>query len=115
VECTIKGRNIIEQLDMIKAWQYSLGKSSLIFSFQQDKKYMAPVVNSIDFKQVFKGISQFIIVFNCKPFKYAVDNALISITSGSGTNILNSGSIYSRPVIKVYGGGGVDISITGRK
>jgi len=111
VECSIKGDNIVEQLDVIKAWLYSSGESSLIFSFQQDKKYMAQVVNSIDFKQVFKVISQFVIVFNCRPFKYAVDNAPITIPSGSGTTILNPGSIASRPVIKVYGSGDVDLYI----
>lgn len=111
VECAIKGDHIVEQLDMIKAWLYSSEESDLIFSFQPDKKYLAQVVNSIDYKQVFKVVSQFVIVFNCRPFKYAVDNDLITISSGSGTTILNPGSIASRPVIKVYGSGGVDVYI----
>lgn len=111
VECSIKGDNIVEQLDMIKAWLFPPGESDLIFSFQPDKKYLAQVVNSIDFKQVFRVVSQFVIVFNCRPFKYAVDNDPITITSSSGTTIQNPGSIASRPVIKVYGSGDVDLYI----
>lgn len=112
MECTIKGNNIMEQVDMIKTWLYQAGESDLIFSFQSDKKYMAQVVNSIDFMQAFKVISQFVIVFNCRPFKYAVDNAPIIISSSEAT-ILNPGSVASRPVVKVYGSGDVDLGING--
>lgn len=102
VECTVKGENVFNKLDEVKAWLYSTGESDLIFSFQQDKKYIAQVVNSIDFRQVYKIASQFVIIFNCRPFKYAVDNTPISITTSTETSITNQGTLPSKPVIKVY-------------
>lgn len=102
VECTIKGANIMERLDAIKAWLLSAGESDLIFSFHQDKKYKAQVVNAIDFKQGYKITSKFVIVFNCRPFKYAVNSGIITISTGAGTTLVNHGTVVSRPIIKVY-------------
>ncbi len=102
VECSIKDLNVSEKIDEIKAWLFSAGESDLIFSFQSNKKYKAQVVNAIDFKQTLKITSGFVIVFNCRPFKYAVNNSPIVITSGDGTTILNEGMLKSKPVITVY-------------
>lgn len=103
VECSIKDKeNISFKLDEIKAWLFGVGESDLIFSFQTDKKYRAQVVNAIDFEQVFKYTSKFPIIFNCRPFKYAVQNNVLTIIE-SGSNIINPGSIASEPVICVYG------------
>lgn len=102
VDCTIKGANLMERLDIIKAWLYSAGESDLVFSFQPDKKYRAQVVNSIDFKQAFKICSRFVILFSCRPFKYWVNNIIITVNTGAGTTIVNQGSIASKPIIKVY-------------
>lgn len=110
VECTVKGNNVLEQLDNIKAWLFSAGESDLIFSFQNDKRYRAQVVNSIDFKQVFKYTSQFPIIFNCRPFKYAVQNNIFTI-SQSGTSIINPGTLESDPVISVYGSGKITLKV----
>jgi predicted phage tail component-like protein len=110
LECTIKGNNTLEKIDSIKAWLFSAGESDLIFSFQDDKRYRAQVVNSIDFKQVFKYTSQFPIVFNCRPFKYAVQNSVFTITQ-SGTSIINPGTLKSEPVISVYGSGKITLTV----
>ncbi len=84
-------------------WLIGSGESDLVFNFQEDKKYIAQVVNAIDYAQIFKVFSNFIIIFNCRPFKYSVSNALISLTSAG--SITNFGTIYSEPTIKVYGTG----------
>lgn len=93
VECKIKGANILNKIDEIKAWLFSSGESDLIFDFQDDKKYRAQVVNSIDFIQVIKIFSEFIIIFNCRPFKYAVDNNIFTIEQ-SGSSIINSQVLF---------------------
>lgn len=111
LECTIKERNtLIDKIDDIKAWLFETGESDLIFSFNNNKKYRAQVVNSIDFKTVFRYLAEFPIIFNCKPFKYGTENTLIEITQ-SKTEVINSGTIESEPIITVYGIGDIILKI----
>jgi len=111
VECTVKDReNLLLKLDNIKSWLFGAGEDDLIFSFQPDKKYIAQVVNAIDFEQVFKYASRFPILFNCRPFKYAALNNILTITE-SGSFITNPGSIESKPVITVYGTGNINLTV----
>lgn len=110
VECSIKGKNIAEKLDNIKAWLFGSGENDLVFSFQDDKKYKAQVVNAIDFKQVFKYTSVFPIIFNCRPFKYSVQNNIFTITQ-NGTSIINLGTLKSEPIISVYGSGKICLKV----
>lgn len=115
IECSIKDKeNLAEKIDGIKGWLFNAGESDLIFSFQEDRKYIAQVVNAVDFTQVFKYASRFPIVFNCRPFKYAITNNLTSITQ-SGEVINNPGSLESTPIISVYGSGDITININGRE
>lgn len=109
VECSIKDEILPDKIDEIKEWLLSYGESDLVFSNQNSKKYIAQVVNTIDFTQVLKYISKFIIVFNCRPFKYQVTNNTITmIAQGS---IRNPGSIYSEPIIKIFGSGDIILTI----
>jgi predicted phage tail component-like protein len=114
VECSIKDLSVVNKLDEIKAWLFSAGESDLVFSFQSNKKFKAQVVNSIDFKQAYKIASQFVVLFNCRPFKYAVSSASITINSGGGITIVNEGSVISKPIIKVYCSGNGTFIINGR-
>lgn len=115
VECSIKDDNIPNKLDEIKAWLFSAGEGELIFSFQSDKKYKAQVVNSIDFKQVYNITSSFVIIFNCRPFKYSVSSSSITITSGGGITIVNEGTLISKPIIKAYCTGDGSFKINNRE
>ncbi|BDR76144.1 hypothetical protein N071400001_18690 [Clostridium tetani] len=64
----------------------------------------------IDFKQVLKHTSRFPIIFNCKPFKYSVEENIITITKNNST-IYNKGTFESEPVIKVYGSGDIKLKV----
>lgn len=109
VECSIKDEVLPDKIDEIKEWLLSYGESDLIFSNQDNKKYIAQVVNAIDFTQVLKYISKFVIVFNCRPFKYESESTTIEmIAEGS---ITNPGSIYSEPIIKIFGSGDINVTI----
>lgn len=113
VECAIKDfESLPDKIDEIKAWLFNAGESDLVFNFQADRKYMAQVVNSIDFKQAYRVLGQFVIIFNCRPFKYAVTNSLIAIDQ-SGTSISNPGTIESEPIITVLGSGDITLKING--
>ena len=111
IECAVKGKeNLALKLDEIKAWLFGIGESDLVFSFQPDKRYRAQVVNAIDFEQVYRFTSRFPIIFNCRPFKYAVQNTSLTITE-SGSYITNPGTIESEPVLTVYGSGDINLKV----
>lgn len=113
VECSVKDNlSLVNKIDNIKAWLFTAGESDLIFSFQDDKKYIAQVVNAIDFKQTYKIFSEFPIIFNCRPFKYAVENNIVTINT-SGTVTTNPGTIDSEPIISIYGAGDIVFKING--
>jgi predicted phage tail component-like protein len=115
VECSVKDKqNLANKLDTIKVWLFNSGESDLIFSFQADKKYIAQVVNAIDFKQIYKYFSEFPIIFNCRPFKYAVENTTVIINQ-SKTTVANPGTIESEPVISIYGSGDIVFKINGEQ
>lgn len=109
VECSIKDRVLLDRIDDIKGWLIGTGESDLIFNFQKEKKYVAQVVNAIDFSQVLRYFSKFIIIFNCQPFKYEVNSSAINLTTAGIIN--NIGSVYSEPIIKVMGIGDVTLTI----
>jgi len=112
VECSLIG-DPYSKISNIKSWLLNAGESDLIFSYQPERKYIAQVVNSIDFEVVLKITSHFIIVFNCQPFQYATENASISVTDGSGYSLTNLGSMASLPIIKVNGSGTGSLIING--
>ncbi|MHC6179350.1 distal tail protein Dit [Clostridium sp. JNZ X4-2] len=115
VECSVKDReNIADKIDNIKAWLFGSGESDLIFSFQPDKKYIAQVINSIDFKQVYRYFSEFPIIFNCRPFKYSVENNIVNVIK-TGTTINNPGTIYNESVISIYDSGDIIFKINGQQ
>ena len=111
VECVVNSMGSLQgKIDTIKAWLFGANEGDLIFSFQPDKRYRAQVVNAIEFEQVYRYTSRFPIVFNCRPFKYAVQNNLLTITE-SGSFITNPGTIKSEPVISVYGSGDMELTV----
>lgn len=113
VSCGIKG-NAADNIGKIKAWLFGSGESDLVFSFYPDRKYIAQVVNRIDFEVVLRKISRFVIIFNCRPFQYSLNNLPFTITS-QNTNLINQGSIESEPIIEVYASGTVEILINEQK
>lgn len=111
VECSVKDKqNLVNKIDDIKAWLFETGQSDLTFSFQSERKYIAQVVNAIDFKHIYKYFGEFPIIFNCRPFKYAVENNMLNIIE-TGTKVSNIGTIESEPVITIYGSGDIVFKI----
>lgn len=111
INCFLRNQeNYQEQFKLIKQW-LSSGKGDLIFSDEPSLKYIAFCVNKIDFTQPYVNFGEFAIVFECKPFKYLVNNNLITMIA-SGT-IFNPGTVNSKPVIKIYGSGDITLNING--
>lgn len=104
VECTIMD---LENLDFICGWLD--GSSEVIFSNEPDRIYKATIINQIEFKKVAATFHTLIIQFECQPHKYSLANSIITLTS-PGT-VFNSGSVISKPVLKLYGTGSIDLNI----
>lgn len=109
VECGFSG-DVFSRLCGIKAWLFESGSSSLVFSFENDKKYVAQVVNSIDFEIAMRKFGRFVIVFSCEPFRYAVTEPKVSITK-SNTALVNNGTVACQPIIELYGTGDLTVAI----
>ena len=106
VECTIKD---LKDIDFLCNWLN--GGGEVIFSNEPEKIYKAVIINQIEFKKVFVNFHIFLIQFEVQPHKYSIGNEIITLES-VGT-IFNSGGTISRPIIKVFGSGDVDLSING--
>ena len=52
----------------------------------------------------------FPIIFNCSPFKYQVQNNILTINK-NGSSIINVGTFKSKPIIVVYGSGKINLKV----
>ena len=102
-ECSLDNGNI----DDVCSWL--TGSGDVIFSNEPDKKYKATIINKIPFSKIIPTFHSFIIQFDCQPQKYSTANALITLTT-AGT-ITNPATANSKPIIKVYGNGTINLTI----
>ena len=98
VECSFLG-DPVSKISAVKGWLLGAGEANLTFSHILGRKYLAQVVNSIDFEIVLKITSHFVILFNCQPFQYATENPPISVSESM--TLTNPGTIASLPIIKI--------------
>lgn len=110
-EVTFKNASMnLENIDYIKKWLR--GTDYVTFSNEPDRKYRATIISEIDFEKIItEKFRKFIILFDCQPHAYALDNNIITITGPS--TILNPGTANSDPIIKVYGSGDITLTING--
>ena len=94
----------------IAAWLR--GSGTVTFANRQGGFYHARIVNQISFEKILRGNPHrsFAVNFRCKPFWYMADVEPIALTT-SGTFITNPGSVFSEPVITVYGNGEVTLMV----
>lgn len=110
VECSFLG-DPVPKIGAVKGWLLGAGEADLTFSHIPGRKYLAQVVNSIDFEIVLKITSHFVILFNCQPFQYATDNTPIMVSES--TTLTNPGTAASLPVIRVNGSGAGALTVNG--
>ena len=110
VECSFIG-DPTANISAVKGWLLGAAEADLTFSHIPGRKYLAQVVNSIDFEIVLRITSHFVILFNCQPFQYAVDN--VPVVMQAAGEISNPGSVASAPVIKLSGTGAGVLTVNG--
>ena len=98
------------QIPAIAAWLRGSGK--VAFANRQGGFYYARVANQINFEKILRGNPHrsFAINFRCRPFWYQADVAPVTLTTSTST-IDNPGSVYSEPVITVYGTGDITLMV----
>lgn len=110
IECAFVNSNYMNKAHDIKKWLMG-GYDKLIFSDESDKYYIAQVANKVDIVKTINAFREFIIIFDCQPFAYAVDNNVIALTAPG--SIFNPGTVDSEPIITVYGSGDITLTING--
>lgn len=107
VECWISNT---ANLPAICDWLRGSGKVTL--ACRPGGFYHARIVNQISFEQVLRGHLHrtFSVNFRCQPFWY-VENVTPITLMTSGAFITNPGTVYSEPIITVYGSGEITLMV----
>ena len=98
------------QIPAIAAWLK--GKGTVTFANRTGGHYNARIANQIPFEKVLRGNPHcsFAVNFRCYPFWYQDNVSDVTITT-SGDTITNPGSVYSEPLITVYGSGNITLMV----
>ena len=93
---------------------YLKGAGKVVFANRQDGFYYARIVNQIPFEQILRGRPNktFKVNFRCKPFLYLNDSEPFILTNNTGI-ISNPGSVYSEPIMTVFGSGDITLMVNG--
>ena len=108
MECALIKR---ARLDEITAWL--VGSGEMTFSTEPDKVYRVTIANKIGIAQMMRVFQKFQVVMDTQPFKYSVNSAGDALELTAPTTIRNSGTVYSEPLITVYGSGDITLTING--
>lgn len=108
MECALKNR---ERLNDIAAWL--VGSGDMVFSTEPDKIYKVTIANKISISQMMRTFQKFIVTMDTEPFKYSVNAFNDRKVLTAATRIKNHGTVYSQPVITIYGSGDVVLMING--
>jgi len=94
------------RIDEIKVWLG--GSGDLIFNWQ-NYKYDARLDNKIDIAQSLEILGEFQLIWKVQPYKKSVDNSILTLTAPG--MILNPATANSKPAMKVYGTGTIDLIV----
>ena len=108
MECALIKR---AKMDEITAWL--VGSGEMTFSTEPDKVYRVMIANKISIAQMMRVFQKFQVILDTQPFKYSVNAAGDALELTAPTTIRNSGTVYSEPLITVYGSGDITLTING--
>ena len=108
MECALIKR---AKLDEVTAWL--VGSGGMTFSTEPDKVYRVTIANKISIAQMMRVFQKFQVVMDTQPFKYSVNAAGDALELTAPTTIRNSGTVYSEPLITIYGNGDITLNING--
>ena len=101
-------------VDQVIAFFDSEGK--VIFSNESDKCYNYQILEQIDFEKLLRYRTA-TVTFHVQPFKHPAVDDTVDQTYSSGDaktlTVINTGNIYSKPRITIYGSGTINLSLNG--
>ena len=95
---------------------YFSSEGTVVFSNEPDKYYNYQIIGQIDFERLVRYRTA-TVRMHCQPFKYSTEERTRSSTSLADKtfSITNSGNIYSKPAVTVYGTGTINLSLNGKQ
>lgn len=105
---------LIKNFDINEVIKYFTGEGNLILSNESDKIYKAKIIDKIDYDKLLRYKTA-TINFYTQPFKYLNNEEEIDLTISEETSVTiqNVGLEESKPIIKLYGTGIVEVSVNG--
>lgn len=94
--------------------EYFNSEGTVTFSNEDDKYYNFQILEAINFERLIR-FRQATVTFHVQPFKYSLSEGNTHYTLKNNSEILvnNSGNIYSKPVITLYGSNTCGIYLNG--
>lgn len=94
--------------------EYFNSEGTVTFSNEDDKYYNFQILEAINFERLIR-FRQATVAFHVQPFKYSLSEGNTHYTLKNNSEILvnNSGNIYSKPVITLYGSNTCGIYLNG--
>jgi predicted phage tail component-like protein len=107
---TILSELINIDFDRVYEWLTEIEDNRLLFG-RYDRCYKVKKIIFGDLKKEFKTIGRFDVTFICEPFTWDLDSTTYEISSNNFTfNYVENAP--SEPLIKVYGNGNIQLTIT---
>ena len=102
------------QYDIDDVIEYFNSEGTVTFSNEDDKYYNFQILEAINFERLIR-FRQATVTFHVQPFKYSLSEGNTHYTLKNNSEILvnNSGNIYSKPVIALYGSNTCGIYLNG--
>ena len=97
----------------IKGWLYSEPDRYHELSDSYDAEYFryGVISGSLDIEEQLNKVGSFTVTFNCKPYKYSFAGQEMVSADASTLTITNPTAFESKPYIKLYGSGTVQLMI----
>lgn len=107
---------LYKDFDINEIIAYFNSEGTVIFSNESDKYYNYQIIDQIDFERLVRYRTA-TVRMHCQPFKYSTEERTRSSTSLADKtfSITNSGNIYSKPAVTVYGAGTINLSLNGKQ
>ena len=98
--------------DINQVIKYFTGSGELVMSNEPDKIYNCIIIDKIDYEKLLR-FKKAVVKFYTQPYKYLKDEPEIDLNIESETSVIvnNQGLEESKPIIKLYGSGEVEIRV----